>query len=86
MQRLRRVFDIDPSYCPRGGAQLRVIAAITEPALIATVLQHLAMRVEHGRGARAPQTAPLQQSPQLASGQRWCEFARAGGRARGQGG
>ena len=55
-----RVFDIDPSYCPRCGAQRRIIAAINEPALIATVLQHLAMRVEHGRGARAPQTAPLQ--------------------------
>ena len=64
MQRLRPVFDIDPSYCPRCGAQRGVIAAITEPALIATVLQHLAMRDEHGRGARAPPNhLPLQSSP-----------------------
>jgi len=40
MQRLRRVFDIDLRYCPRCGGTVRVIAAITDPALIARILAH----------------------------------------------
>ena len=34
MQRLRRVFQIDLSHCPRCGGTVRVVASITEPALI----------------------------------------------------
>ena len=40
MQRLRRVFDIDISRCPRCGAQLRVLAAITNPRVITAILAH----------------------------------------------
>ncbi len=40
MQRLRRVFDLDLKSCPRCEGQVRVIAAITEPALIAQILKH----------------------------------------------
>ena len=51
MQRLRRVFAIDISTCARCGGQVRVIAAITQPALI----NHI---VEHRRtSARAPPSA-----------------------------
>ena len=56
MQRLRRVFDIDLRNCPRCGGQVRVIAAITEPALIARLLEHrddFRGKVPAG-GARAP--------------------------------
>jgi len=48
-QRLRRVFDIDVSRCPRCGAPLRVLAVITEPRVIAAILAHL-----EARAARAP--------------------------------
>ncbi|MCP5083373.1 MAG: transposase [Alphaproteobacteria bacterium] len=40
IQRLRRVFDIDLRHCPRCAGPVRVIAAITEPALIARILKH----------------------------------------------
>ncbi|MDH3671344.1 MAG: transposase [Gammaproteobacteria bacterium] len=48
-QRLRRVFDIDISRCPRCGAALRVLAVITDPRVIAAILAHL-----ETRAARAP--------------------------------
>jgi hypothetical protein len=54
MQRLRRVFDIDLRYCPRCGGPVRVIAAVTEPALITRFLQHLDPRDGAAGGARAP--------------------------------
>ena len=52
VQRLRRVFEIDVSRCPRGGAALRVLAVINEPRVIAAILAHLEPRV-----ARAPPPA-----------------------------
>lgn len=42
MQRLRRVFAIDISTCPRCGGKVRVIAAITQPAPITRILEHRA--------------------------------------------
>ena len=48
-QRLRRVFDIDISRCPRCGAALLVSAATTEPRVVAAILAHLETRT-----ARAP--------------------------------
>jgi len=48
-QRLRRVFAIDISRCPRCGGQLRVLAAITNPQVIMAILAHL-----ESRAARAP--------------------------------
>lgn len=42
MQRLRRVFAIDISTCARCGCKVRVIAAITQPALITRILEHRA--------------------------------------------
>lgn len=41
-ERLKRVFDIDISLCPRCGGRLRVIAEITDPAVIRTILDHVA--------------------------------------------
>jgi len=38
--RLRRVFDIDLSRCPRCGAALRVLSVITDPRVIAAILAH----------------------------------------------
>jgi hypothetical protein len=49
MQRLRRVFDIDLSHCPRCGAGLRVVAVITDPRVIAAILLHI-----DTQAARAP--------------------------------
>ena len=55
MQRLRRVFDIALSICPRCGGSVNVLAVITEPALIASIPGHLASILGHlaKREARA---------------------------------
>ena len=52
MHRLRRVFDIDLRHCPCCGGDLRVIAAITDPALISQILKYR-------RDARAPPSGSL---------------------------
>lgn len=41
-QRLKRVFNIDITLCPRCGGTLRVIADVTDPDVIRTILDHLA--------------------------------------------
>jgi hypothetical protein len=59
MQRLRRVFEIDLRVCPRCAGPVRVIAAVTEPALISSILQHLDRRDGSAAGARAPPAQSL---------------------------
>ena len=49
---LKRVFDIDLEHCPQCGGDLKIIAAIEEPAVIVRILTHL------GLPARAPPRIP----------------------------
>ena len=51
-QLLKRVFGIDIAHCPHCGGQLKLIAAIEEPAAIARILTHL------GLAAPPPPRAP----------------------------
>ena len=41
MQRLKRVFCIDIKTCKRSGGQVKVMASIEAPAVIAHTLKHL---------------------------------------------
>jgi len=50
-QRLKRVFDIDTERCACGG-QLKIIAAIEEPAVIVRILMHLGLLPVHHRAPR----------------------------------
>ena len=43
-ERLKRVFNIDITLCPRCGGTLRVIAEITDPDVIQKILDHVAAR------------------------------------------
>jgi hypothetical protein len=43
-ERLKRGFDIDISVCPLCGSTLRVIADVTDPDVIQTILAHLKQR------------------------------------------
>jgi hypothetical protein len=54
-QRLKRVFEIDISVCPRCGGTLRIIADITDPDVIRTILDYLKQRAPP---SAAPQRAP----------------------------
>ena len=44
IQRLKRVFAIDIETCPKCGVELRVIACIEDPDVIATILEHIRTR------------------------------------------
>ena len=47
-ERLKRVFGIDVSVCPLCGGTLRVIADVTDPDVIQTILAHLKQRAPPG--------------------------------------
>ena len=49
---LKRVFDLDLEHCPQCGGNMKIIAAIEEPAVIVKILTHL------GLPARAPPRSP----------------------------
>ena len=54
MTRLNRVFGIDIPTCPKCGGKLRVIGQVTDPNVIARILEHVKPRDTHEREARAP--------------------------------
>lgn len=54
---LRRVFDFDVEHCPHCGGNLKIIAAIEDPALIVAILTHLNLP------ARAPPRSPARSMP-----------------------
>ena len=41
----KRVFDIDVEHCAHGGGDLKIIAAIEEPAVMVRILMHLGLSV-----------------------------------------
>ena len=43
-QRLKRVFEFDITLCPHCGGRLRVIADVTDPAVIRKILDHIHQR------------------------------------------
>jgi hypothetical protein len=60
---IRRVYLTDPLICPDCGGELRVIAFITQPKVIRTILRHLKNRKA---ASRAPPPTP-QSQPAFAS-------------------
>ncbi len=43
-QRLKRVFNIDIETCEAGGATVKIIAGIEDPAVIQRIVEHLEQR------------------------------------------
>jgi hypothetical protein len=56
---LRQIFEVDPLRCPQCGAEMRVIAFITQRAVIDRILDHLHRGRESARGP--PSTQPSTQ-------------------------
>ena len=54
---IRRVYETDPLVCPRCGAEMRVVAFITEPRLIKRILDHIRRRDRVSRSPPRPQPA-----------------------------
>ena len=59
-QLLKRVFDIDIERCPHCGGQLKLIAAIEEPAVIQRILTHLGLAAQPPPRAAAVRVDLLQ--------------------------
>ena len=53
-ERLRRVFRMDITTCPKCGGQLRWIADVTEPGVIRRILLHVQSRAPPERGPDSP--------------------------------
>ena len=54
---IKKIYEIDPLLCPYCGAEMKIIAFITEHATVARILRHLRMP------AQRPE--PLAHSPPL---------------------
>ncbi|MFT5393806.1 MAG: hypothetical protein ACI8PT_004010 [Gammaproteobacteria bacterium] len=52
--RLKRVFDIELSVCPRCDGKFWVIGQVTEPTVIARTLEHFELRERHEDAPRTP--------------------------------
>jgi hypothetical protein len=64
---LRRIYEVDPLACPRCAAPMRIVAVITDPAVITRILVHWARSVERARQSRSPPPA-RHRSSALATG------------------
>ena len=64
---LRRIYEVDPLACPRCAAPMRIVAVITDPAVITRILVHRARSAERARQSRSPPPA-RRRSSALATG------------------
>ena len=64
MQRLKRVFSIDMEVCERCSSQIKVIASIEDPAVIAHILKHLKHKVASASPTNLPIQPPERAPPQ----------------------
>lgn len=52
---LRRIYEVDPLVCPRCGEDLKIVAVITDPAVVDRILTHRrARQLESPFESRAP--------------------------------
>jgi hypothetical protein len=54
---IRRVYEVDPLDCPRYGGQMKVIAFLTETAVVDQIIRHLGLTF----AAEKPEDADMAQ-------------------------
>jgi len=54
---LRRIYEVDPLACPQCAAPMRIVAVITDPAVITRILAHRARSLERAQRSRSPPPA-----------------------------
>jgi len=64
---LRRSYEVYPLACPRCAAPMRIVAVITDPAVITRILVHRVRSVERASQSRSPPPA-RHRSSALATG------------------
>ncbi len=60
---LRQIFEVDPLRCPQCGAAMRIVAFITQRAVIDRILDHLRRARDSARGPPKTQPSPPQHGP-----------------------
>jgi len=55
---LRQIFEVDPLRCPACGDEMRIVAFITQRAVIDRILDHLRRASESARGPPRAQRRP----------------------------
>jgi len=65
---LRRINEVDPLACPRCAAPMRIVAVITDPAVITRILVHRARGVERARQSRSPPPGGSRPATRVAGG------------------
>lgn len=68
---LRRVFEVEPLAWPRCAALVRIVAVITDPAVISRILTHRARVQGRARRARSPPPSRRRPATRGAGGQPW---------------
>ena len=63
MQGLKRVFNIDIETCERCGGQVKVIASIEAPAVLAHILKHLQQKEALQAGIQTYELPPERAPP-----------------------
>ena len=53
-QLIKRIYEVDPLVCPSCGSEIKVIAFITEHAVVDRIVGHLKRRVEDERERGPP--------------------------------
>jgi len=66
---LKRVFNIDVSHCPKCNGNMRIIAAIEEPAIIKKILEHLGLPSKPPKIHSARGPPPIHQDEQSFQGE-----------------
>jgi len=55
---IQKVYEVDPLECPTCGAGMRVIAFITDPAVVRKILEHLGLWLANARPVPSAHSPP----------------------------
>jgi hypothetical protein len=64
---LRRIFELDPLACPQCSALMRIVAVITDPAVITRILAHRTRGLALAQRSRSPPPGRRRPATRVAS-------------------
>jgi hypothetical protein len=56
-QLIKRIYEVDPLVCPTCGAEMKIIAFITENEVVTKILKHLTQKAETENSRGPPEAA-----------------------------
>ena len=56
-QLIKRICEVDPLVCPTCGAEMKIIAFITEHEVVTRILKHLTQKAETEKSRGPPEAA-----------------------------